>query len=122
MKPFDNYVILWSSCMQVGDMLRERRLELGKTQEQVARDAGMNVTQYNGYERGRSMPSSVTLPRLAKALQTTSEALLRLGPGRSDHSESRRDVIRRLRDQFRAQVAAELDLSPDDVNIRVEIL
>lgn len=82
----------------------------------------MNVTQYNGYERGRSMPSPVTLPRLAKALQTTPEALLHRSPVRPVHGEAKGDVLRRLRGQFRAQVATELDLVPDDVIIRIEIL
>jgi transcriptional regulator with XRE-family HTH domain len=111
--------------MEVSDLLRERRHELRMTQEQVAQEAGMNVTQYNGYERGRSAPSPVTLPRLAKALQTTPEALLRRSPvARPDRgdNEGRGDLLRRLRDQFRAQVAAELDLPPDDVTVRVEIL
>jgi transcriptional regulator with XRE-family HTH domain len=81
----------------------------------------MNVTQYNGYERGRSVPSPVTLPRLAKALQTTPEALLQR-PVPSGSSEAGGDVLRRLRNQFRAQVAAELTLAPDDITVRIEIL
>jgi transcriptional regulator with XRE-family HTH domain len=111
--------------MKVSDRLRERRHELGRTQEQVAQDADMNVTQYNAYERGRSLPSSVTLPRLAKALETTPQTLLGRDPAtRPDRrdDEPRGEVIRRLRDQFRAQIAAELDLAPSDVSVRVQIL
>lgn len=108
--------------MEVNALLRERRHELGKTQEQVAREAGMNVTQYNGYERGRSAPSRVTLPRLAKALQTTPEALLPRSSVKRPDCEARGDVVRRLRNQFRAEVAAELDLAPDSVTVRIELL
>ena len=82
----------------------------------------MNVTQYNAYERGRSAPSPVTLPRLANALQTTPEILLHQSAARPEHDEARVDVLRRLRNQFRAEVAAELDLTPDDISVRVEIL
>lgn len=111
--------------MGISDRLRERRQELGKTQEQVAHQASMNVTQYNAYEKGRSAPSGVTLPRLAHALQTTEAALMGHGqpakPGRPI-SEHRGDVIRRLREEFRAQVAAELDLAPSDIVVRLEII
>ncbi|RWL99601.1 MAG: XRE family transcriptional regulator [Mesorhizobium sp.] len=108
--------------MEITDRLRERRLELGRTQEQVASDANMNVTQYNAYERGRSAPSSVTLPRIARALQTTVEALQERVPAvRSNSTLGRGDMIRTLQNQFRAQVAAELNLAVEDVTIRIEI-
>ena len=109
--------------MEISERLRVRRRELGKTQEEVARDAEMNVTQYNGYERGRSIPSSVTLPRLAKALSTTPEALSGgHSAERPGHDAAKGPVLRRLRSQFHAQIAAELDLAPEDISIRIEFL
>jgi transcriptional regulator with XRE-family HTH domain len=110
--------------MEVSDRLRERRHELGFTQEEVAAAAGMNVTQYNGYERGRSAPSPVTLPRLAKALQTTQEALLGQAAVATTRraSEPRREALKRLKASFESQVAAELELAPTDIVVRIEIL
>lgn len=109
--------------INIHDRLRERRDELGMTQEAVAAAAGMNVTQYNGYERGRSAPSDVTLPRLAKALQTTQETLMGLAttPSARRASEPKRETLRRLKAAFEAQVAAELELAPADVAIRIEL-
>ena len=36
----------------IGKILRSRRLELGKTQEQVALKLGMSIHQYQRYEYG----------------------------------------------------------------------
>lgn len=111
--------------MEFKERLRARRSELGLTQEVVAKAAGMNVTQYNGYERGRSAASPVTLPRLAKALQTTPEALLGQVVSTSSArrgAEPRREMLQRLKATFQEQVAAELELAPTDVCIRIEIL
>ena len=110
--------------MDVRDRLRERRHELGLTQEEAAAAAGMNVTQYNGYERGRSAPSAVTLPRLAKALRTTQEALLGQATMAITRrgSEPKREALKRLKASFEAQVAAELELAPADIVVRIEIL
>ena len=37
---------------RAGRLLRERRLELGLTQEEVALDLGMSIHQYQRYEYG----------------------------------------------------------------------
>ncbi len=111
--------------MDFKERLRARRAELGLTQEQVAAAAGMNVTQYNGYERGRSAASPVTLPRIARALETTQEALLgqvaSVTAARRG-SESRREALQRLKAAFQDQVAAELELAPADIAIQIKIL
>lgn len=111
--------------MEIGSRLREVRVALGKTQEQVAQESGMNVTQYNGYERGRSRPAPTTLDRIATALKTTSAALrgeLDARPGDGAAARSRSEAVRALRDQFQAQLAAELGLSPQEITIRIEVL
>jgi transcriptional regulator with XRE-family HTH domain len=110
--------------MKVGDRLREARLALGKTQEQVALESKMNVTQYNGYERGRSRPAPATLKRIAEALQVTPEALLGL-PASADASVplgSRDEGLRALRSEFQGQVAAILGLAPAAIAVRIEVL
>jgi transcriptional regulator with XRE-family HTH domain len=57
--------------------LRERRAELGLSQEAVAADASMDQSQYSRIERGEVDPSIRTLTRVARALGTTPSALLR---------------------------------------------
>ena len=107
------------------ERLRARRTELGMTQEEVAAAAAMKVTQYNGYERGRSAASPVTLPRIARALQTTPEALLgqvAAGTTARRRSESRREAVQRLKAAFQEQVAAELELAPADISIDIHLL
>jgi len=111
--------------MEIASRLREARVALGKTQEQVAQESGMNVTQYNGYERSRSRPAPATLERIAAALQTTSAALRgELDPAPADRAAARSpgEAVRSLRDQFQAQLAAELGLSPQQITIRIEVL
>lgn len=58
------------------------------------------MTQYNGYERGRSVPSPATLARIATALQTTPEELLNRGSAVSAHGKTHETVgavLQRLR-------------------------
>ena len=57
------------------DKLRAQRLKIGKTQAQIANDAGMSTVQYNGYENGRHEPSETTMDRLAKALKARADDL-----------------------------------------------
>lgn len=110
--------------MKIGDRLREARLALGKTQEQVAAESKMNVTQYNGYERGRSRPAPATLERIADALQTTPQVLLGL-PATADGAAplgGRDEGLRTLRADFQSQVAAILGLAPAAIVIRIEVV
>ena len=43
---------------RTGQMLRDRRLELGMTQEEVAFELGMSVHQYQRYEYGETKLSN----------------------------------------------------------------
>lgn len=52
----------------LGARLRTRRLELSLNQEDVANQAGMNVTNYARVERGYGNPTFYTLVRLAIVL------------------------------------------------------
>jgi transcriptional regulator with XRE-family HTH domain len=51
--------------------LFERREQLGKTQAEVAREAGCNEGTYRNYESGRSTPRPGDRPALAEALEWT---------------------------------------------------
>lgn len=55
----------------LGDAVRNRRIECGLSQEQLAEGAGTDLTQVGGIERGVRNPSYTTLLRLADALDTT---------------------------------------------------
>ena len=57
--------------------LRNRRAELGLSQEAVAAEASMDQSQYSRIERGEVDPSIRTLTRVARALQATPSELLR---------------------------------------------
>jgi transcriptional regulator with XRE-family HTH domain len=63
--------------------LRERRTELGLSQEATASQASMDQSQYSRIERGEVDPSIRTLTRLARAVGVTPSDLLR-GIGRRD--------------------------------------
>lgn len=106
--------------MDLKDKLRAVRTSLSKTQEQVARESGMTITQYNGYERGRSRPAPATLQRIAAALQTTPEAL----QAGSQQPGQRNGLIavRKLRAQFQAECALALGFDAGAINIRIEIV
>ena len=43
---------------RAGQMLRDRRLELGMTQEEVALELGMSIHQYQRYEYGETKLSN----------------------------------------------------------------
>ncbi|QBX37253.1 XRE family transcriptional regulator [Brevundimonas sp. S30B] len=53
----------------VGGNVRRLRLERGLTQEQVAFDAGIDLTYQGGIERGKRNPSLSVMARLSEALQ-----------------------------------------------------
>jgi len=52
----------------LGEAVRQLRLEAGMSQEQLAENAGTDLTQVGGVERGVRNPSYTTLLRLAAAL------------------------------------------------------
>jgi transcriptional regulator with XRE-family HTH domain len=57
--------------------LRNRRLELGLSQEAAAMAAAMDQSQYSRIERGEVDPSIRTLRRIAHAVDSTPSELLR---------------------------------------------
>ena len=55
--------------------LRAKLLELGISQSELARRAGLGRDSISGYIRGRSLPNPVNIDRLAKALGVNAEEL-----------------------------------------------
>jgi transcriptional regulator with XRE-family HTH domain len=57
--------------------IRARRKELGITQVELAERTGFTQGAISAFERGDSVPSIATLAKLAEALETQPDALLR---------------------------------------------
>ncbi len=56
-------------ALAFGAAVRERRLKLGISQEQLANDAQVERSHMGKIERGEHMPNLVLILRIAKALQ-----------------------------------------------------
>jgi transcriptional regulator with XRE-family HTH domain len=54
--------------MEIGHLIRKKRLALGATLEQVAFEADMDASNLSRIERGLQQPSSVLLKRIAGVL------------------------------------------------------
>ena len=70
----------------LADVIRQRRIELGLTQEQVADSADLHRNYLSGIERGVHNIGVSNLVTLAEALQTTASALLAQAEARSSRA------------------------------------
>lgn len=61
----------------VGGNVRRLRIERGLTQEQLAFEAGIDLTYEGGIERGKRNPSLLVLVRMAHALRVEPWELLK---------------------------------------------
>lgn len=57
--------------LQLGDMIRSRRIELGLTQAEVARRANISQPALSRIEGGGGVPTLAMLDGLARAMETT---------------------------------------------------
>jgi len=57
-----------SRHLALGEAMRRRRTQLGRSQEQVALDAGIDRAYYSGIERGEQNASYATLLSIADVL------------------------------------------------------
>jgi len=62
--------------MALSEHLVEIRKQRGMTQQTLANEAGVHVTQLRRYEAGTAQPTADVLRRLAIALRTSADALL----------------------------------------------
>ena len=74
----DDYVEREEGPM-VNQRIRDRRIELGLTQSEVADSAGINMRTYQRIECGDSIPKSDTLMAIADALSVSMDALIEHG-------------------------------------------
>ena len=64
--------------MKINEIIRERRLAKGFTQEQIANYLGVSAPAVNKCEKGTSNPDIILLPALARLLDTDLKTLLSL--------------------------------------------
>lgn len=88
---------------EIGGIIRNRRKELGYSQEQLAERIGVSYQQIQRYENGNSMLNVENIQRIAKALGVTVEECFacrelqrqEVGSGLSDEERS---LLRSFRD------------------------
>lgn len=73
--------------------LREKRLELGLTQAELATVAGLHFTTVSHLESGKTDPQPRSLKRLARALGCTPPALWAKGEGEETEAAEVRFVM-----------------------------
>lgn len=71
--------------MKINEIIREKRLELGYTQEQLAKYLNLTAPAVNKWERGTGYPDITILPALARILKTDLNTLLSFKDDLSDY-------------------------------------
>lgn len=71
-----------AAAQTVSELLREKRMRSGMSQEFVAEQLGVSRQAVSKWENGTAMPSTANLLALAKLLQIPAELLLRAPDGR----------------------------------------
>ena len=84
--------------MEIGSRIKELRLAKKLTQTQLADIIGLSYIQVGRYETQKSNPSSDVLQKLASALDTTTDFIMR---GSSDDMVSAQLTDKELLSQFR---------------------
>lgn len=70
--------------MKINEIIREKRLAEGFTQEQMASYLGVSAPAVNKWEKGVSYPDITLLPALARLLKTDVNTLLSFQEDLSD--------------------------------------
>ena len=71
--------------MKINEIIKEKRLALGYTQEQLAKFLNLTTPAVNKWERGISYPDITILPALARILKTDLNTLLSFKDDLSDY-------------------------------------
>lgn len=87
--------------MNISQVIRERRLRAGLTQEQVAKRLGVSTPAVNKWERGVSYPDITLIPALARLLECDANTLLSFEENLSSEKnhEIQREVERLVREE-----------------------
>mgnify|MGYP006282025043 FL=1 len=62
--------------MEFKDRLKQARAKKGLSQNQLAKEVGVHVTNISRYERGENRPTSQVLTKLANVLDVTADYLM----------------------------------------------
>jgi len=76
-----------------GERLRARAQDLGLSDAEVARRAGLSVNRYGNYVRNTREPDLATLVRIAEVLGTTPDGLLQVGQGQAREATGARAAL-----------------------------
>jgi len=96
--------------MTVGERIKELRLQKKLTQTELGKLVGLTYIQIGRYETNKSNPSADVLNKLASALDTTTDFLMK---GTEDEAVAAQLTDKELLKQFK-QVE---QLSPEDKNL-----
>ena len=84
--------------MSFGSKLKEARLSLNLTQQQVADQIGITKTTYCGYENGRRAPDVEKIKQLALILKVSGDDLLETNFRESNYLSSvEKEIIKKYR-------------------------
>ena len=70
--------------MEINELIRQRRKELGKTQQDIASECNISFQSVGKWERGDSFPGADKMPALSRALQVSVSVLI-TGEDDGDH-------------------------------------
>ncbi len=96
---------------RVRNALKQRRQELGLTQQALASEAGLTRQALHNLESGGAVPSTLVALKLARTLRTTVEALFWLGDFGTVSAELALSLQPQRRDR-KARVSAKRGLAP----------
>lgn len=103
--------------MSIGKRMKDARISKGMTQQDVADRAGIGVVQYNGYERGRHLPSPRSVDKVAKALGLTAAQLNQPSNKAIIPAETFEDIENKLK----TMVSSKLGISQNRVDVTITI-
>lgn len=96
-------------CMATpGERIRALRKARGLTQPQLAAEVGIDQSTVSDIERGAGF-SAETLMRLADALQSTPQEIMRGNPATSPALRKAQEAVKRLTDEERRDLLAVLE-------------
>ena len=78
--------------MSFTERLKEARISVGYTQQQVADAMGITNSTYCGYETGKRQPDVAKIKQLAKILKTSGDFLLETGFAPVSSEEDKTDI------------------------------
>ena len=100
---------------RVGHRIKLARLRRGLSQEDLAEHLDRSVAAVSNIERGRTLPSFVTLERLARALDIPVRDFFDFGPEADDNNPKRSRLVTEL-------VEATRHLSDADLEVALELV